>query len=301
VFEVVLRVERPVGAARYPEYDTAIVREKRDDTGGMPLLFDEVVLAARGSQARAFAASLERGERVGLSREITDLGFGCREPTGFDWSRVYAGIGGGFVFLRDGRIRESDDAGAFAREPRTAVCLNDEFVYFVVVDGRNPGVSVGMRLDEMAEFCRDELDAGWGLNQDGGGSSAMWVDGQIVNTPSDGHERGVANGLMMVAVEPAYHSARFEDGYDVALQAPVEFRTGPGPIFPSLWIATPGQIAHITETTPSLRGVFADGSFWWKADIAGTTGYLPEQALVFGDDALAFFNLAPPPLVEASR
>lgn len=301
VFEVVLSVDRPVGAEAYPEYAMGTVRVIRDGMGGMPLLFDEIVLAARGSEARQFARTLRPGEQVGISREITDLGFGCRTQSGFDWSRVYSAIGGGFVFLRDGRIRQSDDAGAFAREPRTAVCVNDEYVYFVVVDGRKPGVSVGMELGEVAEFCRDELSAQWGLNQDGGGSSTMWVDGQIVNTPSDGHERGVANGLMMVAVEPAFRSRRFDEGYQVEVRAPVEFRTGPGPTYPVLWIATPGQIAHIAGTSPPLRGVFADGSFWWKADVAGTMGFLPEQALVVGDDAQATFRLPAPPLAEADR
>ena len=36
------------------------------------------------------------------------------------------------------------------------------------------------------------------VNMDGGGSSVMVVNGAIKNSPSDGIERAVVNGLMMV-------------------------------------------------------------------------------------------------------
>jgi len=299
--EAVLRVERPLGVIPLPRNVVATVVEVRDGHGGTPLLFDEVVLAGRGIYEENFLRNLTPGEQMGLSREITDLGFGCRTEGGFDWTDVYAGIGGGFVFLRDGEIRTSDEAGSFVHDPRTAVCLNDEFVYFVVVDGRKDGVSIGLTLDGMAAFCRDELAARWGLNQDGGGSSAMWVDGAIVNLPSDGRERGVANGLMMVAVEPAARSSRFDEGYGVTVQAAAEVRSGPGPMFPVLRTTTPGETVRIARAATSLMGVFADGSYWWKSEVDGELGFLPEQSLVRPDGALAWFWLPPPLLVVADR
>jgi len=88
------------------------------------------------------------------------------------------------------------------RNPRTAVGVDSkgEKLVILVVDGRKPGVSVGMSYTEMtAEMlrlgCRDAL------NLDGGGSSVMAVRDpatskmRILNTPSDGHERAVANTL----------------------------------------------------------------------------------------------------------
>ncbi len=273
----------------------------RDSDGGTPLLFDQVVLAAKGTRAEDFLRSLRPGEPLGISREITDLGFGCRREGSVDWSDVYSAIGGGFVFLRDGAIRTGDDVGASIRDPRTAVCLNQDFVYFVVVDGRKDGISQGMTLEELANFCQDELDARWGLNQDGGGSSAMWVDGAIVNLPSDGQERGVANGLMMVAVEPALRSGRFAEGFDVTVQASGEVRTGPGLSFPVLQTTAPGETVRIARTASSLLGVFTDGSYWWKTEVAGELGFLPEQSLVSPSGALAWFRLPPPLLAVAKR
>jgi hypothetical protein len=118
------------------------------------------------------------GERLGISRQITDLGFGCRREGSVSWSDVYAGIGGGHVFLRDGDYQESDDLGGAIRDPRTAVCLNSEFVYFVVVDGRRDGVSEGMRYEIWRVLPRRSRGAG--VNQDGGVLN-VWINGQIVN------------------------------------------------------------------------------------------------------------------------
>lgn len=292
--EAVLQLEAPLGTVPPPKYAEAVVLEIREGSGETPLYFDQVVLAGQ-SRAADFLHTLHPGERIGISQEITDLGFGCRGDGGFDWTDVYAGIGGGFVFLRDGEIFISDDSGEDAPDPRTAICLDDRYVYFIVVDGRDNDVSIGMSLEEMAQFCRDELGAKWGLNQDGGGSSAMWVNGRVVNTPSDGSERPVANGLMMVAVEPPAYSRRFAEGFVVQVQAHGQLRPGPGANQPILDVAAPGEEVRIAATAPSLAGVFASGSYWWKVIRNGEFGWMPEQALVVGDAALSLFQMPDPP------
>jgi hypothetical protein len=94
-------------------------------------------------------------------------------------------------------IRESF---AIERHPRTAVGFtkDQQKVLFFVVDGRQPGYSVGMTLQELAIYmCK------WGVyqgvNLDGGGSSAMVVHSNVVNQPSDpSGERAVANALMVI-------------------------------------------------------------------------------------------------------
>ncbi|MGW1028077.1 phosphodiester glycosidase family protein [Streptomyces sp. NPDC002577] len=54
----------------------------------------------------------------------------------------------------------------------------------VTVDGRQPTVSEGFTPAEAASFMRS-LGAVDALNLDGGGSTAMAVDGTLVNTTSD--------------------------------------------------------------------------------------------------------------------
>ena len=95
-----------------------------------------------------------------------------------------------------------------ARHPRTAVGLDPKgmTLTILVVDGRKPGVSIGMTYTELAA---ELLKRGcWqGLNLDGGGSSAMAIRDpadhhyRIINDPSDGHERAVAD-VLGITVDP---------------------------------------------------------------------------------------------------
>ncbi|WP_344736863.1 phosphodiester glycosidase family protein [Microbacterium awajiense] len=80
-------------------------------------------------------------------------------------------------------------------QPRTAVGVIDEnHLVFVVVDGRQQGYSVGVTLTELADILVD-LGATTAYNLDGGGSSTMYYDGEVVNSPSNGGERGTSDIL----------------------------------------------------------------------------------------------------------
>ncbi|MEJ7701355.1 MAG: phosphodiester glycosidase family protein [Pyrinomonadaceae bacterium] len=71
------------------------------------------------------------------------------------------------------------------RHPRTAVAklAGDKFL-MVTVDGRQPGTSVGMSLQELAEMLL-KFGAVDAMNLDGGGSTTMFVGGKVINQPSD--------------------------------------------------------------------------------------------------------------------
>jgi hypothetical protein len=89
------------------------------------------------------------------------------------------------------------------RHPRTGVgfTADSSTLIFIVVDGRQSG-SDGMSLPEFADLMI-ECGIAQGVNLDGGGSSTMVVEGEVVNSPSDaGGERPVGNALLLVA--PAF-------------------------------------------------------------------------------------------------
>ena len=80
-------------------------------------------------------------------------------------------------------------------QPRTAVgVIGTNHLVFVVVDGRDAGYSRGASLDDLAEIMIS-LGATTAYNLDGGGSSEMWFDGEVVNQPSNGGERGTSDIL----------------------------------------------------------------------------------------------------------
>jgi hypothetical protein len=68
----------------------------------------------------------------------------------------------------------------------------------VVADGRRPGYSVGMTNFELAQTMV-RLGAVTGSAFDGGGSSSLAFDGQLLSRPSDrGGERPVSNALQLM-------------------------------------------------------------------------------------------------------
>ena len=84
-------------------------------------------------------------------------------------------------------------------QPRTIVGVVDEnHLIFVVIDGRDPGYSAGMTMTEAAELMVS-LGATTAYNLDGGGSSTMYYDGEVVNHPSNNGERGTSDILYIAS------------------------------------------------------------------------------------------------------
>jgi exopolysaccharide biosynthesis protein len=81
-------------------------------------------------------------------------------------------------------------------QPRTAIGVIDtNHLVFVVVDGRSAGYSRGVTMTELAQIMQD-LGATTAYNLDGGGSSTMVFDGELVNNPlGRGEERGTSDIL----------------------------------------------------------------------------------------------------------
>jgi len=91
-------------------------------------------------------------------------------------------------------------AACTARNPRSAVGLSQDkkTLLLAVVDGRSSS-SVGMTCTEVAALMRS-FGAYDAFNLDGGGSSTLYLRGSgVVNRPSDGSERVVANHLAVYA------------------------------------------------------------------------------------------------------
>jgi hypothetical protein len=117
-------------------------------------------------------------------------------------------VGGNFVLLTpdfhwsaadDETCGPSPTAFCTTEHPRTAVGLSADgaTLIMVVVEGRQE--FTGLRVSALASLMA-ELGAAWALNLDGGGSSAMVVDGVRVSgrPTNEPNERRVANHLAVV-------------------------------------------------------------------------------------------------------
>lgn len=128
-----------------------------------------------------------------------------RAPQG----EIYNAISGNTFILRDGEIPAfRDEPYLQKRHPRTAVGLSqdEQTLYLVVVDGRQPNYSDGATIHELSQML---LDAGAynAINLDGGGSSTIVMDRDgtpnILNSPIQSRiparERPIANHLGIYA------------------------------------------------------------------------------------------------------
>lgn len=119
---------------------------------------------------------------------------------------VKEAIGGRAWLLKDGLTVNQKNT---ILDPRTCigVSMNGERVFVLIVDGRNENYSNGMSYDELSA-CLKALGAYNAINLDGGGSTTLIsrkIDGvlpdlfELKNSPSDGAEREVANGLLFIS------------------------------------------------------------------------------------------------------
>ena len=118
----------------------------------------------------------------------------------FGWADVMDSVGGMPVLVRDGQALPAACSSYFCSpNPRTGIGITaDGHILLVVADGRSDS-SVGMTLQGFARYMVS-LGAVDALNLDGGGGSAMWVDGLgVVNHPSDfWGERPVTNAVVLL-------------------------------------------------------------------------------------------------------
>jgi hypothetical protein len=110
-------------------------------------------------------------------------------------------VSGHPTLLDDGMyVGNQGDPLCTNRHPRTAVGITQDHktMIWAVVDGR-ASTRIGMTCQETAALLREFQ--GWdAVNLDGGGSSTMWLQGVgVVNQPSDGSARTVANHLAVYA------------------------------------------------------------------------------------------------------
>jgi hypothetical protein len=159
--------------------------------GGTPIPPNGAVLVARGAQGPRLSAEAPVGQTVTVRLTLRP-----------DWTGVVDALGGGPQIVREGRpvFRAQEEFSTYQlslRHPRSAVGQTaDGRIVMLAVDGRQPGYSVGMTNFELAlALMRYGVVTGSAL--DGGGSTTMAYDGTVLNRPSDGSERAVAEALLV--------------------------------------------------------------------------------------------------------
>lgn len=124
------------------------------------------------------------------------------------WDGVKHLLTGGPLLVEKGEpvfqaVAEGFKGSILERNPRTALGVTkDGRLLLVVVDGRSSN-SVGATYEELS-YIMLAVGAYQAVGLDGGGSSEMWIQGKVVNRPSDGTERNIHNGLAIIVGIPVY-------------------------------------------------------------------------------------------------
>jgi hypothetical protein len=172
----------------------------RDLQGSSNIPGDGFVISANGRAREWALKNLRRGSRITFSWELIPIE---KEQSG-RWSNIQNILSGGPQLIKQGKIaitsEEEKVAPAFVNDlhPRTALAqLNDGKVLLLTIDGRQPGVSIGISLPALAKMLL-ELGATEAINLDGGGSTTMVVRNKVINKPSDQTgERPVSDAILV--------------------------------------------------------------------------------------------------------
>lgn len=159
---------------------------------GGPLEPGDRVLAGYGKNASLLETLFPEGAPVELQSTLTG-------SDGESWEEMEHIIQAGPFLLNEGLIHEDTEGFGKSlvslRHPRSLIGLTNEGQWiFMVIDGRSGLHAVGATLAEAAELL-NSMNMAYVLNLDGGGSSALWVEGRLWNVPSEGRERPVSYGI----------------------------------------------------------------------------------------------------------
>lgn len=151
---------------------------------------DGIVVSVHGTAKDAFM-NVKIGDRAIISEDF-----------GNPWNDAIHIVGAGPRLVSSGMVYVTADEEEFpsdiriGRAPRSAVGVTSDGDFLIaVVDGRQ-SLSRGCTLTEWAQLLIDfgAVDA---INLDGGGSSALVINGELMNSPSDGRERLVGSSIII--------------------------------------------------------------------------------------------------------
>jgi fibronectin type 3 domain-containing protein len=188
-------------------------------------------------------------------RRTNSVSISFRPAGGWSSSTTPNVVSSGPDLVRNGAAftnYDLNDGLVTTRNPRTCAAWTfDNHLLLTVVDGRS-SAAAGMTLPELRDFLLSYASVRNAFNCDGGGSSTMWVTNTVVNVPSDGSQRPVADGIAVVASAPTIPAAPqavsvTASGTNISLA----WSTGSGALHYKVKRATAagGPYAVLTDTT----------------------------------------------------
>jgi hypothetical protein len=276
-----------------------IVRRVRSRAGSTPLGATAVVLSGSGVGAK-FLDLLPDGARLAITFNITP-----------GWENVTQAVSGPNFVVRGGEVAIEPYMHGFVdvTHPRSAIGVTAKGdVVLFAIDGRQPGYSMGVTLDELADLMISQGIVN-GINLDGGGSTTLGVrlpgtDGvTMVNRGSDGFERPVGNSIVVFSAAPTGALATLAvrpESATVLSGSHVEYTAlGEDAAYNAVRLSRSprweSSIGNIDVTGRFTAGAPGDGTI--KATLDGATGSTTVSVV----SALASLEVTPHPIIVSAR
>lgn len=189
---------------KYPDIvemvvEDSVVMDIRESMPPVEIPENGYVIIARGEKAEFIKNNFEIESEISLS-----------VSTNPNWENIEMAVTGSAILVKDGKIPSPFSFDIGGRHPRTMVgsSMDGKELLLVTVDGRQQS-SLGMTQTEAANLML-QLGAYNALNLDGGGSTTMAArkpateNIEIINSPSDGSPRRVANAIGIFSVFSPY-------------------------------------------------------------------------------------------------
>jgi exopolysaccharide biosynthesis protein len=179
------------------------IRSSLVTNGNTAIPRDGYVIATDQAKAGQLSAFKPGSEAIVIRGSYVDNSRNPTAASAMSFIEAEDIIGGVPQLIKDGKIdvtweqEKSSRSFVETRHPRTAVAkLKDGKFLMITVDGRSES-SGGIGLYDLAAYLL-EIGATDAMNLDGGGSTTMFLNGKVVNQPSDKEgERKVSDALLV--------------------------------------------------------------------------------------------------------
>lgn len=215
----------------------------------------ESVLSGNGT-AKTFLEKLVVGKQLKVNMGIYTLADQLRPA-------IKEMVTGNALVMVDGVLtaRNTNEAYNTTLYPRTGIgtSADGKKLYLIVIDKKSG--SIGANTSTMCGILK-AAGASYATSMDGGGSAQMMLKGKIVNNPSDGSQRSVANGWMLFSTAPADNSISKIEFQDYKIKVPALASYTPSFLgYNKHGVLSNENLAGVTLSCDPALGNIIDGKF----------------------------------------
>lgn len=200
--------------------ETCVVEQVIDPAGAIPIPQGKAYMWMQGTDV-ARANAMQPGDELTISLKVS---LRAQPSANIDFKESIGGSN--TIIMRNGKREDLWEE----KHPRTCIGFTADStrMFIVVVDGRSLK-SAGITMNEAYDIFT-ELGCVNAVNLDGGGSTCIIANDEVINTPSDGPIRAVGNGCLLIS------SAPVDDDLGMLSFGPRSFNlANASQIYPTVW------------------------------------------------------------------